>query len=184
MLTLTVPDVPTYIVAGDSSTFDVLVTDHPFSEGWTMQYSIVFGTNAPTLFTAVEGPDDGHTVNMDAATTAGMPIGKSAAYAVFALGSERVTYQMGFIYVQPNPLLPLPVTWARETLELVKTALQKIGQSSNAQVSINGETYNKQSLSALMAFHDRLVHAISNEEAAAGRRGSGGFRTIRTRFTN
>lgn len=93
------------IVAGDTLTHTVTLTDYPASEGWVLSFRLApRGAGTAATFDATADGDD-HAVSVAAATTAGWAPGEYTAAAWVTLGAERfsIASESGQVRIWPNP---------------------------------------------------------------------------------
>lgn len=174
-------DVPRSFVAGDSVELEITDPDHSPVEGWGAQW--VIQTPTPTVTSAVV-VDDGFTFELASADSATITPGQYAQYLVYTNGAQRETVQQESVLILPNPLVSATPTWAQSTLLLVEGAITKLSRTSNSQVSINGETYTKQSIDKLLELRNYLVTIAASELKAQGKPAPGGPKTIVCTFTS
>lgn len=178
-------ELPTSFVAGDSLTFLIQNPARSPEDGWGLKFVLQAPTPIPVVAT-VTGDGD-FQVDITPTASAAVPPGVYPSALVYTnVGlTERVTVRnRAFCLVLPNPLSPLAASWAKETLEAVQEAIQKIASSVNSQVIVNGQQFTKQNLPALMSLRDRLIVEVGAESGAAGYPTRGGSKTIRTRFVS
>lgn len=175
--------IPIYFVAGDTVTFNVSEPDYP-SPTWVLNWIVLSAT--PFQQAGVSDGNGGYVVTVIPATSATMTPGNYATAFVFTNGAtgERRSVPGSVVNVMPNPTVPPVPGWAKATLAVVQAAITKLAATTNKEVIVNGQTYQKKDEKLLMDFRDRLRIEAEADEAAAGRPARGGAKTIVSRMTN
>lgn len=171
-----------YFVAGDTVTFDLSYSTYP-STDWDLTW--VLGSVAPLSVPATYDASGHHVIILPATSATILP-GRYATAFIFTNRStnERRTVPGSSISVLKNPTSADSPTWATTTLAAVETALTALAGRTNAETTVNGQTYRKEDMKLLSDFRDRLLREVDAENAAAGRPVKGGAKTIHSRFAN
>lgn len=178
---------PLSLVAGDTFRFTKELSDYPPADGWVLTFSAVsnvgnsVSTNATTSGTAF-------LVTIPAANTAGMNAGEWAWNETVSLAGERYTVGSGTLTVTPNLTTITGTsdqrTHARTMLDYIEAALEGRVIDGIESHSIGGVPINLIPLERLLVLRDRYAAEVAREEQAeALRRGLGGSRNIKVRFT-
>lgn len=177
MLRLFPNTIPNQITVGDTISFTVGLTGYLASDNWSAK--LVVASNPPTSFslTASGGdfvgaipPEDSRTIK---------PGQHLLVLVLTHTDGTRLTHSSRITSFLPDPTLPLPASWAGETLGKIEAAITKLSGGTNQSVSVNGENYTKKDIRALMEIRNTLRAEVVAERIALGR---GASRKIRTRF--
>jgi hypothetical protein len=172
---------PRSFVAGDSFNFEYNDVSHPASQGWAAQFVIM--TTAPTLIAGV-ADGDAFDFSMDSATSALIVPGEYGQALVFTKAGKRETVSLLSVIVLPNPVVASAPSWAMMALTECETAIRNWAKGSNAQVSINGETYTKKDIDKLLTLRNYLATVVASELKLQGKPTRSGFKTIVTEFSS
>lgn len=170
------------LTSGDSANFFIDRTCGDYAPpDWEAQF--IIGTDTPTPFDAIT-TGGRFNVLITADQSEALVSGVYLCNVVFTnpTTSERKTISQPYFIVFPNPLVTATPGWEKTTLAAVQVALTTLAGSPNSQVSVNGQTFTKQSITALLAFRDRLLAEIAYKDAQLGLPAPGQSRTIKTIF--
>lgn len=161
---------PASVVAGDTVTWQITLTDYPAGEGWTLKYRLINSAGKIDITSSASGSD--HLVFVAAATTAGWAAGTYSWQAyVDGVSSQRFTVGSGQIVVKPNLAAEAAGfdtrTTAKKTLDLIDAALLAHGASAWTQeYEIAGRRMKFKSVADFMAMRDKLKAEVAREQAA------------------
>lgn len=155
---------PARLAAGDTLKFIQSAPDHPASDGWALQLTLV---NAEARHTAISTPLDGsHLIQVAASVTAQWPPGVYTARIratrlgeVHTLAASSITIEPGFEAAVDGR------SRARRMLEAIEAAVEGRASADVASYTINGRSMSKIPLPELLALRDRLRVDVMREEA-------------------
>lgn len=161
---------PRVVTQGETALWQRVVSDYP-APTWSLNY-VLIGPNIVNVTGAANGLV--HEINVNIATTVNWTAGNYAVYAQVSNGTEifPVATLYPTIQVRSNPSAVNTFTvdqrsWARQTLEVVETALKTLAAKTVSSASVNGTTYTLQDMDQLLKLRSRCLTEIANEDAQA-----------------
>jgi hypothetical protein len=158
---------PASINAGDTVKWLVPLPQHPASEGWSVTYTLVNGTNRITFAATPDGDD--HLVNVPAATSGTWAAGTYEWRAQAAKAGEIYTVRFGRIVIHPAFTAPVDArSQAVRMLEAVEAFIESRATSGPiAEYQIAGRSLRNIPIPELLTLRDRLRMDAAREQAAA-----------------
>jgi len=183
-MSATIPTVvPAQLVAGDTASWRISLTDYPAADGWALSYSLVRRTGGVLILIATSADGNDHLVNVLASDTASYLPGDYDVQAYATKTTERYQVWSGQISILPNFAAAgeggLDTrSNARKIFDQLEAAILKIStaQASGAsggivEWTVEGTHIKRSSpellLVALTQQRDRYAAILANEDAAA-----------------
>ncbi len=161
------------IVAGDTLTHTVTLTDYPASAGWVLSFRLApRGPGAAATFNAAADGDD-HVVTVAASTTASWAPGDYTAAAWVTLATERysVASESGQVRIWPNPATigagADTRSQAEKALDDARAAFAAWSPTTRSYV-IGGRQMQFNSPSEIVTVIDHWSREVQREQRAAG----------------
>lgn len=172
-MTATIPKTePAQIRAGDTWQWrrENLTVNYPASL-WTLSYVFKNAAKGFSFDAAADGAF--FAIEVVAAETSDIPAGIYRWAAQVAKGDERHTVGMGTTEVLANVFEDPDAafdtrSWARATLDIVETAIQKLSSRVAKEYEINGRRFVAQDLKELISWREQLQAEVASAEAPAG----------------
>src|SRR5688572_2092045 len=150
----TTSGVPSRFTASDTVRFSVENTEYP-ATSWTLLFAM--RGRGGNLSQAGVADGDAFTVTLTSAATAAIAPGQYSASLIYTetATTEKVTVPAGTVTVDPN--MALTTTGPRRAAyEAALAQLEALAAKQFASVSVEGESYNLQSIGQLTELVDRL----------------------------
>jgi hypothetical protein len=168
---------PTELVAGETISEILTISDYPVEDGWAVSYR--FATPTPITQACTGGEAGVWAITLSSAQTLTIPSGRIRfdALATQTVGesvAQVVAVDSGVIVVSASPLLASK--WAT-VLESVDAAIATWGTSDQRSMSIEGMSINYRDISELLKLRAFCVRMVARE--TGNRKPS----IIRARFT-
>lgn len=178
---------PTTLIAGDTAKWLKSLPDYLASDGWTLSYTLINGTNKIEFSATASGAD--YLVNVPAVTTAAWAAGQySWRSKVSNLAGEAYTtsgINAGIITVQPafSAATLDNRSHARKALANIEAYLENSNNLSASMYEIAGRRLQRFSIPDLLALRDKYKSEVAREDAAANAgRGLPDKRRVMVRF--
>jgi hypothetical protein len=175
---------PAFIIAGNTTKWEVSIPDFPPSDGWSLSYALV---KAGTIITidATTNPDaDDYLVSIAATTSAGYEAGKYSTQETVTDGTDVITVSSGKIEIVPMFSAQTSGydsrSFAKQTVDAIEALIPVMVAKREASYTIGGKTVVFKSMAELQ---DSLMfwrRQYFTEERKAGRAKS---RIIKPRFS-
>jgi hypothetical protein len=158
---------PASLLAGDTATWLISLTDYLASDGWVLAYTLINATAKISISSTAS--NDEHLVNVDAATTAAWTAGTYSWRAQVSKAGQVFTVASGSIVVQPAFAASTldNRSHARKALDAVQAYLENPANLSAAMYEIAGRKLQRLSIPDLLTLRDRYQFEVAREEAAA-----------------
>lgn len=107
-------------------------------------------------------------LNISASISSGYQSGEYAYTIYFSDGTDRFTYESGFVSVLPD-LTATAIdtrTPAQKALEAIKATIQGVATTAHQQMSINGRSLSRYSIDELLKLKSDIEKDIKSEERA------------------
>ena len=160
------------IVAGDTLTHSVTLSDYPASAGWVLSYRLIPGSGSAITFNASASGDD-HAVSVAAATTSAWAAGKYAckAYVTSGLVRYSVPSESGPVVIEPNPASVAVGTELRSTariaLDNIEATIEGRATSAVLEYEINGRQLRYLSPNDLLDLQRYFATKVAEQVAVA-----------------
>lgn len=174
--------VPTVLTAGDTWEFDITSSVYVPSS-YNSTFYLSQGNAVPI---SANGSNQGNNVfryTVAAASNAGLSEGTYQwliRNAEIATPTHIHTIQQGEIYVLPNLAVAQDPTFAQTMVDLLQTALETLGATTEQSVSFNGQSFTQANIEQYrrdIAYWESRVIAENNKRSTArGKGASGGVR--------
>lgn len=162
---------PTLLRAGDSVSWTVSHPAHPASEGWALEYKILFPSGVAPAFTAT-GAGEEYSVALGYTNTASWAPGNATLVGRLQKGGERITVLQQEIVIEPD-LIAATVfdgrSWARRALDDARAALVAYsanGQAHVEQYDIAGRAMKFRTAADITSLIGYLEGEVAKERAA------------------
>lgn len=162
--------VPDFFVSGDTVKWQIILSDYPASDGWTLKYRLINASVRIDITAAASGAD--HLVTLAATTSAAYAAGKYTWQAYVEKAAERYTVGSGTIEIKPNLAAQTSGydtrSSAKKALDAINVALEAYGQKAWVQeYEIAGRRMKFKSSEEFLAFRSKLMIEARGEESAA-----------------
>ena len=174
---------PTSLNAGDTAKWLKTLSDYPATDGWTLTYTLINGSNKITFSASASNLD--YLVNVASTTTAGWTAGSYSWRSQVSKSGEVYTIESGTITVQPafsaNTLDNR--SFARIALLNIESYLKDANNMASARYKIGDRELFKIPLGELLKARDKYRVEVAQEDAASNlARGLPDRRRIMVRF--
>lgn len=127
---------PASVVAGDTWTWERVLSDHPPSDGWTLGYSFV---GPSKLSVEAQAVGETYVITVAAANTAKLLPGTYRWIGYVTKASERFTIGDGLLIVRPDLAEAAAASsHAERMVDLLETALEDLATLGSTTIEING----------------------------------------------
>ena len=172
---------PSVIESGATYHFTVSNSCYP-ATGWTMQFALNNGIDAPLLVTATpdSSPGTGFTVTLTAVQTAALATGRYTWGEVFtsiATPTEKAVGLDGLLNVLPGVTATAKPSEAQAMVALLLGGLQALAAATEKTVSFNGQSFSRDNVSEyrkeLVYWQSRVISEQKKIDALRGIRTGG-----------
>lgn len=159
---------PVTLIAGDTAKWQLTLPNYPATDGWTLSYTLINGSNKIEFAGAASGSD--HLVNIAAGTTGAWAAGQYDWRAkVTNAGGESYTVGSGSITVQPafSAATLDNRSHARKALANIESYLENPNSLTSAMYEIAGRKLQRHSIPDLLVLRDKYRAEVAREDAAS-----------------
>ncbi len=177
-------NIPEKIMAGESVSWKVSLSDFPASAGWGLIYILVKSDDLISIAASADGDD--HLVEIDMATSAKYPAGDYSYQAHITNGMERYQVDSGMIKIVADFATQKdghdPRSHVKKVLDALEAAIE--GRASKTQMfqTVGGVQIQHMPLSDQIRLRNKYAAKYRQEQIAAGNIKS--RRIVKSRFSN
>ena len=172
-MTDTITATPSKLIAGDSISWLISLSDYPASSGWSLSYVLLNALGKVSISATASG--NNHLVALTAAVTAAYVAGTYKYTAYVTKTTERYTVESGDIEILPNLAVKTTFdgrTYAETCLENIEAVIAGKATADNLKYMINGRSLDKYPWSELIKVRGFFRAEVKRERRAATGKGS------------
>ncbi len=163
---------PKQIIQGDSSSWEISLSEYPAGEGWALSYALVKDGALITIPSTPAG--DNHLITLTTSTTAAYMPGVYMWTATVTNDTQRRTIKQGMIEVLQDLSTMADGgdlrSQIKRTLDALEEAIERHASSGVLSMSVAGRTTTWRTFDELLAIRDRYASAYHTEQVRAGHR--------------